>query len=105
MLALMNIYSNHSSYFHIFNGRNKFHSEGMCWQNSQFHTRTKDILNGRQQTCLETGLEHIRWDGDSPVEDPGHPPSKQDAGNAELIVAAGQSQQAQSCFFAQNQQT
>lgn len=105
LLALMNIYSNHSSYFQIFNSSNKFHSEGMCRANSQFHAWTKEILSRRRQTCLETGLEHIRWDGDGPVEDSGHPPSKQDAGNAELIVAAGQNQRAQSCFFTQNQQT
>lgn len=40
------------------------------------------------QTCLETRFKYVRWDGDSPVKDPGHPSSKQYAGNAELIVAA-----------------
>lgn len=43
----------------------------------------------RQPTCLESGLENVGWDGDGPVEDSGHPASKQDAGNAELVVAAG----------------
>lgn len=41
-----------------------------------------------QPTCLESGLENVGWDGDGPVEDPGHPASKQNAGNAELAVAA-----------------
>lgn len=40
------------------------------------------------QTCLETRFKHVRWDGDGPVEDPSHPSGKQNAGNAELVVAA-----------------
>lgn len=38
---------------------------------------------------MEAGLEDVGWDGDGPVEDSGHAAGKQDAGNAELVVAVG----------------
>lgn len=59
----------------------------------------KDIrhqtVGSKKQTCLETRLEHVSWNRNSPVKDPGHPSSKQHAGNAELTMAAGKRRQVQ----------
>lgn len=39
---------------------------------------------GMQLTGLETGFQHIWWNGNRPVEDPGQAASKQDPGRTEL---------------------
>ena len=38
---------------------------------------------------MVAGLEHIRWDGHGPVEDPRHPAGEEDAGDTELVVTVG----------------
>lgn len=46
------------------------------------------MLRLKKKTCLEARLEDVGGDRNGPVEDPGHPSGEQNAGDAELVVAA-----------------
>lgn len=41
-----------------------------------------------QLTSLETGFQHVWWNGNCPVEDPSQAPSKEDPGHTEVTHAA-----------------
>ena len=39
------------------------------------------------RTCLQSALDDISWDGDDPVEDPGHPAGEDRLGHGEFGLA------------------
>lgn len=88
---------------------NKLLSVGCLFKTPNFTPKQAQLFSGRRPatpTCLESGLEDVWWNGDGPVEDSGHPASKQDAGNAEFVVAAGGTEARElRAAVSQNQQT